>query len=582
MLQSDDTMESSVAKRIVIGVDFGTTFSGVAWAISTSNHPGNVELISRWSNSTGVRTLSHKVPTTLRRLGNGDLQWGFLVPPDAPSNEVLRWFKLKLDDRPSVAEIVPENIRAYNNRRTDQAIVDYLSLLMAEVVQTLTNNLGAELLKDFELKYVITVPAIWSERATQRTKLAFQDAMDLHGSRNITVLSEPEAAAISELQRSKTRIVNEGECFMVLDAGGGTVDLISYVIRQLHPLVVDEAVRGSGDVCGGATVTDRFRAWLMSKIGQLENFEDEVLRDAVDFFDESIKPRVHSALLANNHRFFVKLPGLANNLEAGIRSEYIGVSAFDIVSFFQPSIERIKLLVAEQIAASHVPITAIIMVGGYGQCQYLMEELRQDVLIRERKIQIHQSRRAWTAVVEGAVMKGLHDMSPEDSTRIRISNYKARKHYGTELTVTYQDSVHAELFEKRRWDGLNGCYEVEVMDWFITQGDSFTDSKKFFKDFLVTSKVNHGKPRRIYLIVYSDETSQVAPLSKTETVRELCAVEADLSQIPESQLTKVQGTDGFMYFSTNGQIEIVYKSQTITFTLIYNGQRYNSVTADFL
>ncbi|KAG6354698.1 hypothetical protein INS49_004716 [Diaporthe citri] len=572
-------MAPSVAKRIVIGVDFGTTFSGVAWAISTSTQSGNVEIISRWPNISGVKTHSEKVPTKLRRLGNGDLQWGFLVPSDAPSNEVLRW---KLDDRASVAEVVPENIRAYNNRRTDQAIVDYLSLLGAEVLQALTNSLGAGLVKDYELKYVITVPAIWSERATQRTKLAFQDAMDLRGNQNITVLSEPEAAAISELQRSKTRIVNEGECFMILDAGGGTVDLISYIIRQLHPLVVDEAVRGSGDVCGGATVTDRFRTWLVSKIGDLEYFDDEVLRDAVECFDTRIKPRVNSALLANNHRFFVTVPGLANNRQADISNELIGISAFDVVSFFQPSIERIKLLVAEQIAASNVPITAIIMVGGYGQCQYLKEELEQDVLIRERQIQVHRSRRAWTAVVEGAVMKGLHEMSPEDSTRIRISNYKARKHYGTELTVTYQDSMHSELFDKRRWDGLNGCYEVEVMNWFINQGDSVTDSKKFFKDFLVTNKVNHGKPRRIYLIIYSDETSQVAPLGKTETVRELCTVEADLSQIPESQMTKVQGIDGFMYFSTNGQIEIVYKSQTITFTLIYNGQRYNSVTADFL
>lgn len=187
-----------------------------------------------------------------------------------------------------MAEVVPENIRAYNNRRTDQAIVDYLSLLGAEVLQILTNHLGAELIKEYELKYVITVPAIWSERATQRTKLAFQDAMDLRGSQNITVLSEPEAAAISELQRSKNRIVNAGECFMILDAGGGTVDLISYVIRQLHPLVVDEAVRGSGDVCGGATVTDRFRTWLLSKIGDLEYFEDEVLRDAVEFFEERV------------------------------------------------------------------------------------------------------------------------------------------------------------------------------------------------------------------------------------------------------------------------------------------------------
>ena len=187
-----------------------------------------------------------------------------------------------------MAELIPGNIRGYNERRTDQAIVDYLSLLGAEVLVTLNSHLGPDFIKDYELKYVLTVPAIWSERATQRTKRAFQDAMNLRGSQNITVISEPEAAAISELQRSKARIANEGECFMILDAGGGTVDLISYVIRQLHPLVVDEAVPGSGDVCGGTTVTDRFRTWLMSKIGDQEHFDDEVLKDTVNYFETRV------------------------------------------------------------------------------------------------------------------------------------------------------------------------------------------------------------------------------------------------------------------------------------------------------
>lgn len=180
-----------------------------------------------------------------------------------------------------------------------------------------------------------------------------------------------------------------------------------------------------------------------------------------------IKPRVNSALLANNHTFYVPVHGLLNNQQSGIRNELLEVSAFDIVSFFQPCIERIKLLVAEQIAASNIPITVIIMVGGFGQCQYLKEELEQDDLIRERNIRIHKSRRARTAVVQGAVMKGLYDASPQNSTRVRIGHYRARKHYGTELTVAYHDSTHSEIFNKRRWDGLNGCYEVDVMDWFI-------------------------------------------------------------------------------------------------------------------
>lgn len=182
-----------------------------------------------------------------------------------------------------------------------------------------------------------------------------------------------------------------------------------------------------------------------------------------------MKNRVNHGLISSNHNFYVPVHGLASNHQLGILNELITVTAGDIVSFFQPSIEKIRLLVAEQIAASRIPITAIIMVGGYGQCQFLREELEQDGVINERQIKIHRSARAWTAVVRGAVMKGLQEASPEDSTRIRIGNYKARKHYGTELTVTYQDSAHAELFEKRRWDGMNGGYEVEIMDWFIKQ-----------------------------------------------------------------------------------------------------------------
>lgn len=187
-----------------------------------------------------------------------------------------------------MSDLIPANIRAYNERKTDQAITEYLSLLGAEVLQTLTNHLGAELIKEFELKYVLTVPAIWSERATERTRRAFQDAMGLRGTQNITMISEPEAAAIYELQQAAEQIVSEGEGLMILDAGGGTVDLISYVVRQLHPLVVDEAVPGSGDVCGGATVTDRFRNWLVSKIGALEFFDDEVLKEAVDSFETRV------------------------------------------------------------------------------------------------------------------------------------------------------------------------------------------------------------------------------------------------------------------------------------------------------
>ena len=198
---------------------------------------------------------------------------------------MLMTSRRKLDERASAATLIPENIRAYDERRTDQVIADYLSCLGAEALQILAQRVGPDWAKDFELKYVLTVPAIWNERATQRTRRAFQDAMNIRDTRNITVISEPEAAAICELQQATDRIVSEGEGVMILDAGGGTVDLISYVIRQLHPLIVDEAAAGSGDVCGGATVTSRFETWLVSKIGDQQFFDDDVRTKAVEWFD---------------------------------------------------------------------------------------------------------------------------------------------------------------------------------------------------------------------------------------------------------------------------------------------------------
>lgn len=114
----------------------------------------------------------------------------------------------------------------------------------------------------------------------------------------------------------------------------------------------------------------------------------------------------------------------------------------------------------------------------------------------------------------------------------------------------------------------------------------------------MTCRVNQGKPRTIYLIIYADEQSEAAPLGMNGNVHELCTVEADLRQIPESQIMQVIGSDGFMYYYIEAQIEALCKlkpstwdacllrvgiicnrstdmpidgSASVAYTLIYNG-----------
>lgn len=80
-------------RKIVVGIDFGTTYSGVAWA--ETQRPDRRVAITAWPISKTAREgeSSDKVPTKLRYNRN-DVEWGFAIPFTAPPEETIEWFKL--------------------------------------------------------------------------------------------------------------------------------------------------------------------------------------------------------------------------------------------------------------------------------------------------------------------------------------------------------------------------------------------------------------------------------------------------------------------------------------------------------
>lgn len=83
-----------------------------------------------------------------------------------------------------------------------------------------------------------------------------------------------------------------------------------------------------------------------------------------------------------------------------------------------------------------------------------------------------------------------------------------------------------------------------------------TESQPFTKEFAICSNVLWGRPNHILLDIFSDKDSDVAPLAKNDNVKTLCIVEADLSHIPDNQITQRQGADGNMYYVIDCHIEI--------------------------
>lgn len=109
-----------------------------------------------------------------------------------------------------------------------------------------------------------------------------------------------------------------GDTIVVVDAGGGTVDLISYTITGLKPILqVKEAASGSGALCGSTFLNMRFAKFLKSKLGKENNFDDEVLAEAMEVFEKKVFPL---AIVEPTHAIIMVLA--SHTLQIGKTSIY--------------------------------------------------------------------------------------------------------------------------------------------------------------------------------------------------------------------------------------------------------------------
>ncbi|QKX56906.1 uncharacterized protein TRUGW13939_04014 [Talaromyces rugulosus] len=123
------------------------------------------------------------------------------------------------------------------------------------------------------VEFVITVPAMWKRWACRRMQNALREAN--HRSEfvretsarieHIHIVSEPEAAAARVL--ASQRDIQPGDTFMILDAGGGTVDAITYKLKDTEPLRMErEAVRPKGVLCGSSYLNEHFEQLLRERL----------------------------------------------------------------------------------------------------------------------------------------------------------------------------------------------------------------------------------------------------------------------------------------------------------------------------
>jgi tRNA A37 threonylcarbamoyltransferase TsaD len=115
----------------------------------------------------------------------------------------------------------------------------------------------------------------------------------------------------------------------------------------------------------------------------------------------------------------------------------------DLSKIFEPVVQGVIRLVQDQIEESNRKIKAVLLVGGFGQNNYLKERLRAALKSNPNKVEVIQPPHAWTAVVQGAVMKGLANYDNKLGM-VQVGPRTARKHYGVEMNEAYDEKIHKE------------------------------------------------------------------------------------------------------------------------------------------
>ncbi|KAM0359209.1 hypothetical protein ACHAP4_004113 [Fusarium culmorum] len=437
--------ETRTGDVITIGIDFGTTnsasYSGIAWA--SSRNPTSIEVVGDWKTVLDHSSDAQKVPTQLCYSSDRDTSWGYSIPA---GEDTLKWFKLLILDEEDIPTDIANSSQLQHTRKLLEtmkkdpvdAIGCFLRYIWNHAISCIARSIGRELLQKSRFHVVLTIPAVWPPYTRQRMMQAVRASGILNprdcGNTTVRFISEPEAAALSTMwDVSDTSTVKAGDTMVICDAGGGTVDLISYVIESTHPFVVKECVGGYGELCGGVFLDEEFLklirdkvtpgSWSSVGIAELGKFLN-------DEWEYAIKPQFSN----QKQTWQVGLPESCSGLTPGRnlkRRKTIDLSSDEIFSVYNPIISKIENLVRSQINAVQKKLQKspnyIVLVGGFGRSPYLLTRLDTNLGV---KVLQSQEDKPWTAICRGAVICGITGHSPPPSLGVEIGARIAGRSYG--------------------------------------------------------------------------------------------------------------------------------------------------------
>ena len=494
---------------VVVGIDFGSSGSGFAYAFSDNKD----EIIHGKIYGANV---DDKVPTSIILDDNNNtVKFGkecldYMKKKGLEAGHYFKEIKMNLYDKKT-------EIQSKNSGK-----ILPLTLVIQRVLEKLRDLAIAEIKKNRpneqnNIKYVVTVPAIWEEFQKNIMMEACINAglIREEDDKSLFFALEPEAASYYCLNNKsiEQNSMKEGDYYIICDLGGGTGDIVTHLIganknvneicspnggkfgsNEINKLFFKEVIFNLFDCKDFNTYYNKYKK-INNNIEEEETLYDdwdELERKIMDFkegtniqavseneyypinfslFKELFKDETDINILVDKYNKNIN----DNELKLKIRSIkkwVIEIPHKIIYNYIKNQVNSICEII-NNILKYDEEINSIILVGGYCSNEVLVSEIKK--LLSNKITNFFQPSKQCLSIMEGAVLFG---QNPN-----KILQRKARYTIGMDSSYIWNDELHSK-------DG-NKFYDKERKVWlckdcfskFITINQNLELGEEIIKNF---------------------------------------------------------------------------------------------------
>ncbi|KAI6752045.1 hypothetical protein HG531_006741 [Fusarium graminearum] len=440
-----------------IGVDFGTTFTGVSWTTPKEELKGT-NVVKNWPGQTRQEP---KVPTVLSKQGSGaNIKWGFLCE-SIDETEKWKLFKLLLEpatyqkeSRPEVrVPWIPGTVHDVHGLVVEylRQIYIHISTIIPELIKQkdqFSATLRNKTWDSMKVEFVFSTPAQWEAPVSQCfRRLIFRSGFGNINNHSVVLgLTESEAAAVftCNAQMTAGRQVRNNNILLSIDAGGGTTDL-AFVKKSNDSVNLEEMSPVTGIGVGSARIDSRFAKLIKERMERYPTVCSHLPADfalkasqSEDFqkwkhafgSERSKNLDVYSTTVAGANGYTHKKFRIHDGELFFTRAELKGCFDETLEHIMKHIQDTLKDWTIETEDANKV-VDYIVLSGGLGGSDYVLKELEAYINLLAAK---KDSRLIGAQVLRApgntrtAVISGLLDERKDNAQALR--EYVARANYG--------------------------------------------------------------------------------------------------------------------------------------------------------